>query len=49
LKILVAEDDAISHTILKKSVEKFGHGCLAPRTERRPGNSSRTQKRWTSS
>ncbi len=25
MKILVAEDDALSRTILKKAVEKFGH------------------------
>jgi two-component system cell cycle response regulator len=29
LKVLIAEDDAISRMILKKSVEKFGHECLA--------------------
>jgi len=28
LKVLIAEDDAISRMILKKSVEKFGHECL---------------------
>jgi two-component system, cell cycle response regulator len=28
LKVLIAEDDAISRRILKKSVEKFGHECL---------------------
>ncbi len=28
MKVLIAEDDAISRTILKKSVEKFGHECL---------------------
>ncbi|MBA2271328.1 MAG: diguanylate cyclase [Chthoniobacterales bacterium] len=28
MKILIAEDDAISLMILKKSVEKFGHECL---------------------
>jgi two-component system, cell cycle response regulator len=29
LKILIAEDDAVSRTILKKAVQKFGHECLA--------------------
>jgi two-component system cell cycle response regulator len=29
LRVLIAEDDAVSRTILKKSVEKFGHECLA--------------------
>ncbi len=29
MKVLIAEDDAVSRTILKKSVEKFGHECLA--------------------
>ncbi len=28
MKVLIAEDDAISRTILQKSVEKFGHECL---------------------
>ena len=28
MKVLIAEDDAISRMILKKSVEKFGHECL---------------------
>jgi two-component system, cell cycle response regulator len=28
VKILIAEDDAISRMILKKAVEKFGHECL---------------------
>ncbi len=28
MRILIAEDDAISRMILKKSVEKFGHECL---------------------
>ncbi len=28
MKVLIAEDDAISRTILKKAVEKFGHECL---------------------
>ncbi len=28
MKVLIAEDDPISRTILKKSVEKFGHECL---------------------
>ncbi|MCA1687813.1 MAG: diguanylate cyclase [Actinobacteria bacterium] len=27
--ILIAEDDAVSRTILRRSVEKFGHECLA--------------------
>jgi type IV pilus assembly protein PilB len=29
LKILIAEDDAVSRTVLKRTVEKFGHECLA--------------------
>ena len=29
MRVLIAEDDPISRTILKKSVEKFGHECLA--------------------
>jgi two-component system cell cycle response regulator len=29
LKILIAEDNAVSRTILKKAVEKFDHECLA--------------------
>jgi two-component system cell cycle response regulator len=29
LKILIAEDDTVSRTILKRAVEKFGHECLA--------------------
>jgi diguanylate cyclase (GGDEF)-like protein len=29
LKILVAEDDAVSRTILRRAVEKLGHECLA--------------------
>ncbi len=29
MKILIAEDDAISRTILRRAVEKLGHGCLA--------------------
>jgi two-component system cell cycle response regulator len=29
LRVLIAEDDAVSRTILKKAVEKFGHECLA--------------------
>jgi two-component system, cell cycle response regulator len=29
LKILIAEDDAVSRTILRRAVEKFGHECLA--------------------
>ena len=28
MKILVAEDDAVSRTILKRAVEKLGHECL---------------------
>jgi len=28
MKVLIAEDDAISRMILKRSVEKFGHECL---------------------
>jgi CheY-like chemotaxis protein len=33
LKVLIAEDDAISRMILKKSVEKFGHECLTAEAE----------------
>lgn len=29
MRALITEDDAVSRTILKKSVEKFGYGCLA--------------------
>ena len=29
MKILIAEDDAISRTILRRAVEKIGHECLA--------------------
>jgi serine phosphatase RsbU (regulator of sigma subunit) len=29
LKVLIAEDDPVSRTILRRSVEKFGHECLA--------------------
>jgi two-component system cell cycle response regulator len=29
MRILIAEDDAVSRTILRRSVEKFGHECLA--------------------
>ena len=29
MKILIAEDDAVSRTILHRSVEKLGHECLA--------------------
>ena len=28
MNVLIAEDDAISRTILKRAVEKFGHKCL---------------------
>ena len=28
MKILIAEDDAVSRTVLKKTVEKLGHECL---------------------
>jgi len=28
LKVLIAEDDLVSQTILRRSVEKFGHECL---------------------
>ncbi|MDQ4063550.1 MAG: hypothetical protein M3122_06610 [Actinomycetota bacterium] len=42
MKVLIAEDDAISRTILKKSVEKFGHECLWwPRTVCKPGSFTR--------
>ena len=29
MRILIAEDDAVSCTILRRAVEKFGHECLA--------------------
>ncbi len=29
MRVLIAEDDAVSRTILKRSVEKFGHEVLA--------------------
>jgi two-component system cell cycle response regulator len=29
LRILIAEDDAVSRTILRRSIEKLGHECLA--------------------
>ncbi len=29
MKILIAEDDAVSRTILRRAVEKIGHECLA--------------------
>jgi type IV pilus assembly protein PilB len=29
LKVLIAEDDNVSRTVLKKTVEKLGHECLA--------------------
>ena len=29
MRILIAEDDAVSRTILRRAVEKFGHECLA--------------------
>jgi two-component system cell cycle response regulator len=29
LRILIAEDDTVSRTILRRAVEKFGHECLA--------------------
>ncbi len=28
MKVSIAEDDAISRTIIKKGLEKFGHECL---------------------
>jgi DNA-binding response OmpR family regulator len=28
LRVLIAKDDTISRTILKKAVRKFGHECL---------------------
>ncbi len=28
MKVLIAEDEAVSRTILKKSVEKVGRECL---------------------
>ncbi len=28
MKVLIAEDDAISRTILQRAIEKFGHECL---------------------
>lgn len=29
MRILIAEDDAVSRAILRRAVEKLGHGCLA--------------------
>ena len=29
MRVLIAEDDAVSRTVLKKTVEKLGHQCLA--------------------
>ena len=29
MRVLIAEDDAVSRTILRRSVEKLGHECLA--------------------
>src|SRR3712207_4431365 len=29
MRILIAEDDAVSRTILKRAVERLGHECLA--------------------
>ncbi len=29
MRILIAEDDAVSRTILRRAVEKIGHECLA--------------------
>lgn len=29
MRVLIAEDDAVSRTILKRAVERFGHECLA--------------------
>ncbi len=29
MRVLIAEDDAVSRTVLKKTVEKLGHECLA--------------------
>ena len=28
MRVLVAEDDAVSRIILRRAVEKFGHECL---------------------
>ncbi len=28
MQVLIAEDDAVSRTVLKRTVEKFGHECL---------------------
>jgi two-component system, cell cycle response regulator len=28
VRVLIAEDDAVSRTLLKKAVERFGHECL---------------------
>ena len=33
MKVLIAEDDAISRMIFKKSVKKFGHECLTAEAE----------------
>jgi len=29
LRVLIAEDDAVSRVILRRSLEKLGHECLA--------------------
>lgn len=29
MRVLIAEDDAVSRTILRRSLEKLGHECLA--------------------
>jgi type IV pilus assembly protein PilB len=31
VKVLIAEDDAVSRTVLRKSVEKLGHACVVAR------------------
>ena len=28
MRVLIAEDDAVSRMILQRAVEKFGHECL---------------------
>ena len=28
MKVLIAEDDAVSRTVLERTVERFGHECL---------------------
>ena len=44
MRILIAEDDAVSRTILRRAVEKIGHECLASADgEEMPGSRSRSE------